>query len=48
MGQRGRTESVTAVMAALFTRKTWQQAELAREVELSTAALRKVIWPATS
>lgn len=43
MGQRGRTESVTAVMAALFTRKSWQQAELARQVGLSTEALRKLL-----
>jgi predicted DNA-binding transcriptional regulator YafY len=43
VGQRGRTESVTAVLAALFTRKTWRQSELAREVGLSTEALRKLL-----
>lgn len=43
VGQKGRTESVTAVLAALFTRKTWRQSELAKEVDLSTEALRKVL-----
>ncbi len=43
VGQKGRTESVTKVLAALMTRKTWIQAELAREVGLSTEALRKLL-----
>jgi predicted DNA-binding transcriptional regulator YafY len=43
VGQKGRTESVTKVLAALFQRKTWKQAELAREVGLSTEALRKLL-----
>lgn len=43
VGKKGRTESVTKVLAALFRRKTWRQAELAREVELSTEALRKLL-----
>ena len=31
------------MLAALFTRKTWRQSELAKEVDLSTEALRKLL-----
>jgi predicted DNA-binding transcriptional regulator YafY len=43
MGQRSRTESVAAVMAAFFTHRKWTQAELARAVDLRPAALRAVL-----
>jgi predicted DNA-binding transcriptional regulator YafY len=43
MGQRSRTASVAAVMAAFFTRRRWTQADLARTVKLSTEALRIVL-----
>jgi predicted DNA-binding transcriptional regulator YafY len=43
MGQRSRTASVAAVMAAFFARRKWIQAELAREVGLRPEALRTVL-----
>src|SRR4029077_5491023 len=43
MGQRSRTASVAAVMAAFFTRRKWTQADLARAVDLRPAALRAVL-----
>ncbi len=44
MGRRTRTASVAAVLAAFLTRRTWwAQAELARRVDLSTEALRKLL-----
>jgi predicted DNA-binding transcriptional regulator YafY len=43
MGQRSRTQTVAAVMGAFFARRSWSQAELAREVGVSTAALRKLL-----
>jgi biotin operon repressor len=43
MGQRSRTETVAAVMAAFFARRSWSQAELAREVGVRTEALRKLL-----
>jgi len=43
MGQRSRTETVAAVMAAFFAHRSWSQAELAREVGVRTEALRKLL-----
>ena len=43
MGQRSRTATVAAVMAAFMARRSWSQVDLAREVKVSTAALRKVL-----
>lgn len=43
MGKRGRTESVTGVLAAFLQQKRWSQAELARELELSVEAVRKIL-----
>src|SRR5580700_6801604 len=43
MGQRSRTETVAAVMAALLVRRSWSQAELAREVGVRTEALRTLL-----
>ena len=43
MGQRSATRSVAAVMAAFLKRKTWTQADLARAVDLSPEAVRKVL-----
>lgn len=41
MGQRSAGESVAAIIQAFVKRRTWQQAELARELELGVPALRK-------
>lgn len=43
MGQRSRTETVAAVMVALFRRRVWSQAELARAVGVRTETLRKLL-----
>jgi predicted DNA-binding transcriptional regulator YafY len=43
MGQRSRTETVAAVMAAFFAHRSWSQADLAREVGVRTEALRKLL-----
>ncbi len=43
MGQRSRTETVASVIAALLARRTWSQADLAREIGVRTEALRKVL-----
>src|SRR5580700_9935451 len=43
MGQRSRTETVAAVMAAFFAHRSWSQAELSREVGVRTEALRKLL-----
>jgi len=41
MGQRSRTETVVAVLQAFLQARTWKQADLARHVGVSAAALRK-------
>jgi predicted DNA-binding transcriptional regulator YafY len=41
MGQRSKTETVVAVLQAFLQKRSWMQAELARHVEVSVAALRK-------
>ena len=43
MGQRSRTETVAAVMAAFLTRRTWPQAELARAVGVRPETIRKLL-----
>jgi predicted DNA-binding transcriptional regulator YafY len=43
MGKRTATKSVAQVMVALLTQRTWIQADLARAMDLSTEALRKVL-----
>lgn len=43
VGQRSRTETVAAVLAAFLARREWSQAALAREVGVSTQALRKLL-----
>jgi predicted DNA-binding transcriptional regulator YafY len=43
MGQRSRTETIAAIMATLLARRSWAQAELAREVDVGTETLRKVL-----
>ena len=41
MGQKSSTETVVAVIQAFLQRRTWSQVELAREVDVGVAALRK-------
>jgi predicted DNA-binding transcriptional regulator YafY len=41
MGQKTAGESIAAIIQAFVKRRTWQQAELARHVELGVPALRK-------
>jgi predicted DNA-binding transcriptional regulator YafY len=43
MGQRSGTETVAAVMATLLARRSWAQADLARECGVRTETLRKVL-----
>ncbi len=44
MGQRTAGESLAAIIQAFVKRRTWQQAELARHVELGVPALRKRLF----
>jgi predicted DNA-binding transcriptional regulator YafY len=41
MGQRSNTETVVAVLQAFLQKRSWKQAELARHVDVTVAALRK-------
>jgi predicted DNA-binding transcriptional regulator YafY len=41
MGQRSKTETVVAVFQAFLQKRTWRQADLARHVDVSVAALRR-------
>lgn len=41
MGQRSNAETVTAILAAFWTHRTWRQAELARTLNLSVRALTR-------
>lgn len=41
MGTRSSTETIVAILKALLDRRTWAQAELARHVGISSAALQK-------
>src|SRR3954468_2117222 len=41
MGQKSKTETVVAVLQALLQQRSWSQAELARHVDVTVAALRK-------
>jgi predicted DNA-binding transcriptional regulator YafY len=43
MGQRSRTETVAAVLAAFLARRTWPQAELARVVGVRPETIRKLL-----
>lgn len=43
MGRRGAAESVVKALGLLLERPRWRQAELARELELSTPAARKLL-----
>ena len=43
MGQRSQTETVVAIYQAFIQSHTWKQADLARHVEVSTEALRRVL-----
>lgn len=43
MGQRGTTETVIGIYQAFLARRTWKQAELARELGVSTEAVRRVL-----
>jgi predicted DNA-binding transcriptional regulator YafY len=43
VGQRSRTETVAAVLAALLAHRNWSQADLAREVGVRTEALRQLL-----
>lgn len=44
MGQKTAGESVAAIIQAFVKRRTWQQAELARAVDLGVPALRKRLF----
>lgn len=41
VGTRSSTETIVAILKALLDRRTWKQADLARHVGISTAALHK-------
>jgi hypothetical protein len=41
VGQRSSTETVVAIVQAFLRRRTWSQAELARDVGIAVPALRK-------
>ncbi len=41
MGQRSNTETVVAILQAFLQTRTWKQADLARTIGISVAALRK-------
>lgn len=41
MGQRSKTETVVAVLQAFLQQRSWKQADLARRVDVTVAALRK-------
>jgi predicted DNA-binding transcriptional regulator YafY len=41
VGSRTNTETIVAILKAFLDRRTWQQAELARHVGVSAAAIRK-------
>lgn len=41
MGTRSSTETIVAILKALLDRRTWKQADLARHVGISSAALQK-------
>ena len=41
MGQRSNTETIVAILQAFLQTRTWKQADLARTIEISVAALRK-------
>jgi predicted DNA-binding transcriptional regulator YafY len=41
MGTRSATESLATIVTSFLTRRTWQQAELARHVDIGVPALRK-------
>jgi predicted DNA-binding transcriptional regulator YafY len=43
VGQKSRTRTVTAVLAAFFARNVWSQADLRREVDVGPGALVKVL-----
>ena len=43
VGQKSRTETLGAVLAALLVRRVWSQADLARNVGVRTEALRRVL-----
>jgi len=43
MGTRDNYETVTRVMQAFVAQRTWQQAELARHVEVQPRALRSLL-----
>lgn len=42
LGRRSSTETAIAVVAAFLVRRTWEQAELAREVGVEVRALRRI------
>jgi predicted DNA-binding transcriptional regulator YafY len=41
MGQRSKTETIVAILQAFLQTRSWRQADLARHVRVSVAALRK-------
>lgn len=41
MGQRSNTETIVAILQAFLQNRSWKQAELARHIDISVAALRK-------
>lgn len=43
MGQRSTTETVIGIYQAFLARPTWKQADLARELDISTEAVRRVL-----
>jgi len=43
VGQRSTTETVIGIYQAFLARPTWKQADLARELSISTEALRRVL-----
>jgi predicted DNA-binding transcriptional regulator YafY len=48
MGQRSRTATVVAILQAFLQRRSWKQAELARHVDVTVAALRKHLTELTT
>jgi hypothetical protein len=43
VGQRSTTETLAGVYQAFLTRRTWKQADLARELDVSSEAVRRVL-----
>src|SRR5580692_10292704 len=43
MGKRSATKSIVGIFGAFITKRTWSQAALARHLELSPEAVRKIL-----